>query len=132
MQKTWLRSSPPGARERPSWTVRADRPFHPRGTDHVALHNLDADDTDTRLRRPAVIRPRASVENIERPPGWRPLRIAMVGQKGMPATYGGIERHVEEMSARLVAYRGELTPGQLAEVERTLREPLAAWGYPVR
>lgn len=36
--------------------------------------------------------------------GWRPLRIAMVGQKGVPATYGGIERHVEEIAARLVEY----------------------------
>ncbi len=75
----------------------------------MALHNLDAEDTDTRLRRPAIIRPRTSVENIERPPGWRPLRVAMVGQKGMPATYGGIERHVEEMSARLVALGHEVT-----------------------
>jgi glycosyltransferase involved in cell wall biosynthesis len=42
-------------------------------------------------------------------PGWRPLRIAMIGQKGMPATYGGIERHVEEMSARLVGRGHEVT-----------------------
>jgi glycosyltransferase involved in cell wall biosynthesis len=27
----------------------------------------------------------------------------MIGQKGIPATYGGIERHVEELSRRLVA-----------------------------
>jgi glycosyltransferase involved in cell wall biosynthesis len=33
---------------------------------------------------------------------WRPLRIAMVGQKGLPATYGGIEHHVEEIGRRLV------------------------------
>ena len=26
----------------------------------------------------------------------------MIGQKGIPATYGGVERHVEELSARLV------------------------------
>lgn len=31
----------------------------------------------------------------------RRLRVAMVGQKGVPATYGGIERHVEELGARL-------------------------------
>lgn len=85
----------------------------------MTLHDLE--DTDARLRRPAIVRPpviqpmisqRRSVENIvgdERPPGWRPLRIAMVGQKGMPATYGGIERHVEEMSARLVALGHEVT-----------------------
>lgn len=29
------------------------------------------------------------------------MRIAMVGQKGIPAVYGGVERHVEELSARL-------------------------------
>lgn len=35
----------------------------------------------------------------------RPLRVAMIGQKGIPATFGGIERHVEELGARL-AERG--------------------------
>jgi glycosyltransferase involved in cell wall biosynthesis len=30
------------------------------------------------------------------------MRIAMIGQKGLPATYGGIERHVEEIGRRLV------------------------------
>jgi glycosyltransferase involved in cell wall biosynthesis len=29
------------------------------------------------------------------------MRIAMIGQKGIPALWGGIERHVEELSARL-------------------------------
>ena len=33
------------------------------------------------------------------------MRIAMIGQKGIPARYGGIERHVEEISVRL-AERG--------------------------
>jgi glycosyltransferase involved in cell wall biosynthesis len=33
------------------------------------------------------------------------LRIAMIGQRGVPATYGGIERHVEELGSRL-AERG--------------------------
>jgi glycosyltransferase involved in cell wall biosynthesis len=32
----------------------------------------------------------------------RPLRIAMVGSRGVPATFGGVERHVEELGARLV------------------------------
>ena len=75
----------------------------------MTLHDIE--DTDTRLSMPAVIRQRRSVENVadHRPPSWRPLRIAMVGQKGMPATYGGIERHVEEMSARLVALGHEVT-----------------------
>ena len=34
---------------------------------------------------------------------WRPLTIAMVGQKGLPATIGGVERHVEEIGQRLAA-----------------------------
>jgi glycosyltransferase involved in cell wall biosynthesis len=37
----------------------------------------------------------------------RPLRIAMVGQRGVPATFGGIEHHVENVGARLAA-RGHL------------------------
>ncbi|HET7226640.1 MAG TPA: glycosyltransferase family 4 protein [Candidatus Eisenbacteria bacterium] len=36
------------------------------------------------------------------------MRIAMVGQKGIPATYGGIERHVEEIARRLVAMGHEV------------------------
>lgn len=36
------------------------------------------------------------------PAAWRPLRIAMVGQKGLPATFGGIEHHVEQVALRLV------------------------------
>ncbi len=31
------------------------------------------------------------------------LRIAMIGQKGLPATFGGVERHVEEVGSRLAA-----------------------------
>lgn len=30
------------------------------------------------------------------------MRIAMIGQKGIPASYGGIERHVEQISTLLV------------------------------
>jgi len=37
------------------------------------------------------------------------VKIAMIGQKGVPATYGGIERHVEEISRRLVARGHEVT-----------------------
>jgi glycosyltransferase involved in cell wall biosynthesis len=33
----------------------------------------------------------------------RPLRIAMIGQKGIPARYGGVETHVENVGARLAA-----------------------------
>ena len=29
------------------------------------------------------------------------MRIAMIGQKGIPGVYGGIERHVEELSLEL-------------------------------
>lgn len=31
------------------------------------------------------------------------MRIAMIGQKGLPAQYGGVEKAVEELAARLVA-----------------------------
>ncbi len=31
------------------------------------------------------------------------MRIAMIGQKGIPASYGGIEKHVEEVSTLLAA-----------------------------
>jgi glycosyltransferase involved in cell wall biosynthesis len=34
-----------------------------------------------------------------------PMRIAMIGQRGVPATFGGVERHVEEIGSRL-AERG--------------------------
>jgi len=37
--------------------------------------------------------------------GPRTLRVAMVGQRGVPATFGGVERHVEELGSRL-AERG--------------------------
>jgi glycosyltransferase involved in cell wall biosynthesis len=37
------------------------------------------------------------------------VKIAMVGQKGIPATYGGIERHVEEIGARLAERGHEVT-----------------------
>jgi len=37
------------------------------------------------------------------------MKIAMVGQKGIPATYGGVERHVEEIGARLVAKGHDVT-----------------------
>jgi glycosyltransferase involved in cell wall biosynthesis len=34
--------------------------------------------------------------------GMRTLRIAMIGQKGIPARYGGVETHVEAVATRLV------------------------------
>ncbi|KKQ40885.1 MAG: hypothetical protein US58_C0011G0012 [Candidatus Magasanikbacteria bacterium GW2011_GWA2_37_8] len=36
------------------------------------------------------------------------MRIAMIGQKGLPAQYGGIERHVEELSLELVKQNHEV------------------------
>ena len=37
------------------------------------------------------------------------LRIAMIGVRGVPATFGGIERHVEELGARLAARGHDVT-----------------------
>ncbi|HRU06103.1 MAG TPA: glycosyltransferase family 4 protein [Candidatus Brocadiia bacterium] len=37
------------------------------------------------------------------------MKIAMIGQKGAPATFGGVERHVEELSARLAGRGHEVT-----------------------
>jgi glycosyltransferase involved in cell wall biosynthesis len=39
----------------------------------------------------------------------RPLRVAMVGLRGIPATYGGVERAVEELSATLARNGHEVT-----------------------
>lgn len=37
------------------------------------------------------------------------MRIAMIGCRGVPASYGGIERHVEEIGARLVERGHDVT-----------------------
>lgn len=37
------------------------------------------------------------------------LRIAMIGSRGVPATFGGVEHHVEELGARLAARGHEVT-----------------------
>jgi glycosyltransferase involved in cell wall biosynthesis len=37
------------------------------------------------------------------------LRIAMIGQRGVPATFGGIEHHVEQLGSRLAARGHEVT-----------------------
>ncbi|MFH1422643.1 MAG: glycosyltransferase, partial [Planctomycetota bacterium] len=37
------------------------------------------------------------------------MKIGMIGQKGIPATYGGIERAVEEVSSRLAARGHDVT-----------------------
>ena len=39
----------------------------------------------------------------------RPARIAFIGQRGVPATIGGIEHHVEEIGSRLVERGHEVT-----------------------
>ena len=39
----------------------------------------------------------------------RRLRVAMIGQRGVPATFGGVERHVEEIGSRLAAKGHEIT-----------------------
>lgn len=38
-----------------------------------------------------------------------PLRIHMVGERGVPATWGGVERHVEELGAGLAARGHDVT-----------------------
>jgi glycosyltransferase involved in cell wall biosynthesis len=38
-----------------------------------------------------------------------PLKIAMIGLRGLPATWGGVERHVEELGARLADRGHEVT-----------------------
>ncbi len=42
-------------------------------------------------------------------PEQQPLRIAMIGSRGLPLVYGGIERHVAEVAARLAARGHEIT-----------------------
>jgi glycosyltransferase involved in cell wall biosynthesis len=37
------------------------------------------------------------------------MKIAMIGQKGIPAAHGGVERHVEELGAGLVALGHDVT-----------------------
>jgi glycosyltransferase involved in cell wall biosynthesis len=39
----------------------------------------------------------------------RSLKIAMIGSKGIPAVFGGIEKHVEEISTRLSALGHDVT-----------------------
>lgn len=39
--------------------------------------------------------------DVRQPMDGRGLRIAMIGTRGVPATWGGVERHVEELGARL-------------------------------
>lgn len=58
-----------------------------------------------------------------------PMHIAMIGQKGLPARFGGVERHVEELALRLserglfvtVYARAWYTQGATASHPATLR-----------
>lgn len=77
----------PGDDARPGFTVRSPRT--PRPAAPVA-------GTRPPVAAPVARPPRRSVRE------WRPLHVAMVGQKGLPATYGGVEHHVEEVGRRLV------------------------------
>jgi glycosyltransferase involved in cell wall biosynthesis len=53
----------------------------------------------------------------------RPLRVAMIGLRGIPATYGGVERAVEELAAHLAERGHEVTVyARSAYSERDRRE----------
>jgi glycosyltransferase involved in cell wall biosynthesis len=52
---------------------------------------------------------RASDSASATPSPDRPLRIAMIGLRGVPATYGGVERAVEELTAHLAARGHDIT-----------------------
>ncbi len=52
------------------------------------------------------------------------MKIAMIGQKGSPAIYGGIERHAEELSWRLVKLGHSVDLGTAKSVQRLSRESI--------
>ena len=70
------------------------------------LHRADGDQTGLAAR--SVVGTARLLVRAETA-GDRPVKIAMIGQKGIPATYGGIERHVEELSARLAQREHQVT-----------------------
>lgn len=39
----------------------------------------------------------------------RKIKVAMIGQRGLPATFGGIEHHVEQLGSRIAALGHEVT-----------------------
>jgi glycosyltransferase involved in cell wall biosynthesis len=55
---------------------------------------------DSRPAWPRAVRPGDLAPMSD--PSARPLSIAMIGLRGIPASYGGVERAVEELSAALV------------------------------
>lgn len=54
------------------------------------------------------------------------MKIAMLGQKGIPTAFGGIERHVEELSTRLAAKGHEVfvycRPWYIAQVNQEIKD----------
>ena len=46
---------------------------------------------------------------LKREMHMKPLNIAMIGSKGLPAKFGGVERHVEEIGRRLVVRGHKVT-----------------------
>lgn len=76
----------------------------------MALLRLSAADGSPTRRGPSM----ATLQRSGRTPvaplpevTARPIRVAMIGQKGVPATFGGIEHHVEEIG-RLLAQRDDV------------------------
>ncbi len=57
------------------------------------------------------------------PPLRRPLRIAMLGMRGVPANYGGLEKVAEEVGARLVE-RGHQVTAYCRTHNATRRDPV--------
>ena len=56
----------------------------------------------------------------------RPARIAFIGQRGVPATIGGIEHHVEEIGSRLVDRGHEVTVYTRGQLHRRAASPSTA------
>ncbi|MBN1224505.1 MAG: glycosyltransferase family 4 protein [Candidatus Aminicenantes bacterium] len=42
-------------------------------------------------------------------PDWKEMKIAFIGQKGIPATFGGVEYHVDRLSTELAALGHDVT-----------------------
>lgn len=87
---------------------RADRPRRTPNsrTERTALRRLRATDHFEELLGDAAAA-QAAPPLVALP--QKPLRIAMVGTRGVPAAYGGFETAVEEIGRRLVARGHEVT-----------------------
>ena len=64
----------------------------------IAVVTHEGDVRVVRRLEPAKVKPRI-----------KSLRIAMIGARGVPATFGGVEHHVEELGSRLAARGHEVT-----------------------